>query len=82
MGLISAPSGTFQLDVNGKPALTFNVTTTDRSWQSDDGRVRMNYIVMENNFEDSNGLLVLEVAQRPARPGQTGCLPSDRFSHQ
>jgi hypothetical protein len=61
MGFISQPSGKFELRLNGRPMLEFNVVITDQSWQSSDGKVRMSYTVMENNNEDSNGVLLIEV---------------------
>ena len=62
MGYISQPSGQFQLLINGKAALEFDVTLQSQSWQSNDGRVRMNYTVIESNDEDSNGLLEIDAA--------------------
>ena len=62
LGLFSQPAGKFQLKVNGKLAVEFDVTLHDEFWQSGDGKVRMNYTMMESNAEDSNGLLVIEVA--------------------
>jgi len=61
MGFISQPSGKFELRLNEKSLLEFNVAITDQSWQSADGKVKMTYIVMENNSEDSNGVLLIEV---------------------
>jgi hypothetical protein len=62
MGLFSQPAGKFTLTVNGKPAVDFDVSLNDKSWQSADGRVTVNYTVMENNTEDSDGVLIIEVA--------------------
>ena len=59
--MISAPAGSFQLKINGKDALKFDVVLNDHTWQSDDGNVRMSYSVQQNNAEDSNGVLTLEV---------------------
>lgn len=70
MGFASQPAGTFALRVNGQPALEFNVALDDQTWQSADGSVRMRYTVMENNGEDSNGVLVLAVAASRLTPGQ------------
>jgi hypothetical protein len=70
MGYISQPAGQFSLKVNGKPALAFDVTLTDQTWQSGDGTVRMSYTVMENNSEDSNGVIVIEVAPNLIEPGK------------
>jgi putative membrane-bound dehydrogenase-like protein len=61
MGFVSQPSGSFELRLNKKPLLEFNVTLTDQSWQSANGQARMTYNVMESNTEDSNGVLVIEV---------------------
>jgi hypothetical protein len=71
MGFISQPSGKFELRLNDRPVLQFNVATTDQSWQSTDGRVKMNYIVMENNPEDSNGVLLIDVAGSLLTPGKS-----------
>jgi len=62
MGFLSLPAGTFQLRLNGKEMLDFNVSLHDQTWQSADGKLRMGYTVMENNAEDSNGILLIEVA--------------------
>jgi putative membrane-bound dehydrogenase-like protein len=70
MGFISQPSGKFELRLNDKPMLEFNVAITDRSWQSADGKVKMSYTVMENNPEDSNGVLLIEVAGSLLTPGK------------
>jgi putative heme-binding domain-containing protein len=70
MGFISQPSGKFKLRLNDKPMLEFNVATTDQSWQSADGRIKMIYTVMENNAEDSNGVLLIEVANALLVPGK------------
>ncbi len=70
MGWLSAPAGKFTLWLNGKPALDFNVTLNDKAWQSADGRVQMVYTVMENNAEDSNGVLVIEVANSLVEAGK------------
>jgi putative membrane-bound dehydrogenase-like protein len=70
MGFISQPSGKFELRLNDKPMLEFNVAVTDQSWQSADGKVKMNYTVMENNPEDSNGVLLIEVAGSLLIPGK------------
>ena len=48
--------------INDQAAFDFNVSLNDSSWQSTDGRVRMNYTVMEVNDEDSCGSLEIEVA--------------------
>jgi putative heme-binding domain-containing protein len=69
-GLISAKSGKFVLNVNGKPALNFNVTLNDASWQSKDGSVVMRYHVLENNSEDSNGVLTISLRGDLLKPGE------------
>jgi len=61
MGFHSQPSGTFDLRLNGKPTLTFDVALADKTWQSADGKVSMSYTVMENSAEDGNGVLVINV---------------------
>jgi putative membrane-bound dehydrogenase-like protein len=70
MGLISAPSGKFELRLNGKLLLNFDVALTDQSWQSAESQARMNYTVMENNSEDSNGVLLIEVPGSLLEPGK------------
>jgi putative heme-binding domain-containing protein len=70
MGLVSDPAGKFTLRLNGKAVLDFNVSLTDQSWQSLDGKVRMTYTVQENNAEDSNGVLAISVAPELLEPGQ------------
>ena len=70
MGFLSQPSGNFQLLINGKPGLEFNVALGSQSWRSEEGRVRMNYNVMENNDEDSCGVLQIEVAGALLEPGR------------
>jgi putative membrane-bound dehydrogenase-like protein len=70
MGLVSQPAGKFTFKVNGKSAIEFNVALNDESWQSDGGKVRMSYHVMEANAEDSNGVLVIAVARELAKPDE------------
>ena len=43
MGYASNPPGTFTLRLNGKAVLEFNVSLHDQSWQSADGKVRMEF---------------------------------------
>jgi putative heme-binding domain-containing protein len=62
MGFISQPKGKFELWLNGNRALDFNVALNDQTWQSADGTVQMSYTVMENDSEDSNGVLLIRVA--------------------
>ena len=70
MGFLSQPSGKFTLRLNGQPKIDFDVSLTDRSWQSADGQVRMTYTVMEANSEDSNGVLMIETAGKLLNPGE------------
>jgi putative membrane-bound dehydrogenase-like protein len=70
MGWYSDAGGTFNLRINGHPTLDFDVALDDHSWQSADGKVRMTYTVMEKNSEDSNGTLLLEVADSMLEPGK------------
>jgi putative membrane-bound dehydrogenase-like protein len=70
MGWLSAPAGKFTLWLNGKPELDFDVTLDDKTWQSADGRVQMVYTVMENNTEDSNGVLVIAAANSLLEAGK------------
>ncbi|MSU57035.1 MAG: c-type cytochrome [Pedosphaera sp.] len=61
LGFYSQASGKFDLRLNGKHALTFNVSLSDMTWQGADGKVSMSYTVIENNSEDSNGILLISV---------------------
>lgn len=70
MGFWSQPPGKFAFKVNGKFALDFEVVLTDQTWQSAKGDVRLLYSVMENNSEDSNGVLTIEVANSLLKPGE------------
>ncbi|HSU57080.1 MAG TPA: neutral/alkaline non-lysosomal ceramidase N-terminal domain-containing protein [Candidatus Dormibacteraeota bacterium] len=70
MGFHSEPKGDFQLSLNGKPALHFDVSRNDASWQSSDGKIKMSYTVLENNGQDSNGVLLLEVDSSLLEPGK------------
>ncbi len=70
MGFLSQPTGSFQLLLNDKAVLSFDVALSDQAWQSDDGQVRLSYTVMENNTEDSNGVLEIEVSGALLEPGQ------------
>jgi putative heme-binding domain-containing protein len=63
MGFISQPRGKFTLKVNGGSSLEFDATLTDHTWETPDGRLRMNYAVREANSEDSNGVLLIDVSQ-------------------
>jgi hypothetical protein len=71
MGFSSQPAGGFTLKLNGQAVLSFDVVLDDGQWVSADGRVRMTYGVMENNTEDSNGLLEIAVAASLLQPGQS-----------
>jgi len=70
MGFLSQPAGKFQLRLNGRPVLDFDVSLTDQTFQSEDCKVRMLYTVMERNAEDSNGPLEIEVANSLLDPGK------------
>ncbi|MGI8966527.1 MAG: hypothetical protein ACR2H1_10635, partial [Limisphaerales bacterium] len=73
MGLISQPAGKFHFKLKGKIILDFDVTLSDRVWQSSNSKISLGYQVMENNSEDSNGILTIGVrgelleANKPAR---------------
>ncbi len=74
VGFNSAASGKFDLRLKGKHALTFNVTLSDMTWQGADGKVSMTYTVMENNNEDSNGILLINVPGALLEPGKPATL--------
>jgi putative heme-binding domain-containing protein len=70
MGYLSQPEGSFTLRVNRRPMLRFDVTLTDRTWESSDGRLRMSYTVMDRHKQDSSGILEVELSTRLIRPGR------------
>jgi putative membrane-bound dehydrogenase-like protein len=70
MGFVSQPRGKFELWLNGKRRLEFNVALNDQTWQSADGKVQMSYTVMESNNEDSNGVLLIRVAGALLKPDE------------
>jgi len=70
MGFASNPSGKFTLGINNKAVIDFDVTLTDKSWQTTDGKLRLDYTVMENNTEDSNGVLIIGVSASILEPGK------------
>ncbi|PYJ00879.1 MAG: hypothetical protein DME25_19575, partial [Verrucomicrobia bacterium] len=70
MGHFHQPPGKFTLSLNGTAAFDFNVALHDQTWQSADGRVHMSYTVMEDSAEDSNGVLLLDVAGSLLQAGQ------------
>ncbi len=62
MGFLADPAGKFYLKVNGKPAVAFDVVTTDTTWEHPAREVVLRYSVMENNDQDSNGILTISVS--------------------
>jgi hypothetical protein len=62
MGFISQPAGKFSLTTPRGHLLDFDVTLADHLWTRPDGKLRMAYTVMESNSEDSNGVLMIDVA--------------------
>ena len=70
MGFLSQPSGNFRLLINGKPEMEFDVSLNSQTWQSEDGRVRMSYTVIETNDEDSCGILQIDVSGALLEPGK------------
>ena len=70
MGFASQPKGKFTLTAGGRAVLEFDVSLTDASWQSADGRARMRYAVLEANGEDSNGVLEIELPREWLKPGE------------
>ncbi|EEF61559.1 membrane-bound dehydrogenase domain protein [Pedosphaera parvula Ellin514] len=61
MGLLSNPSGKFYLKVNGRSGVDFDVSINDAVWKNPASEVILQYHVMENNPEDSNGVLTISV---------------------
>jgi hypothetical protein len=62
MGFLSQPAGKFSLRTLKQDLLDFDVALADRTWERPDGKLRMNYSVIEANSEDSNGVLIIEAA--------------------
>ena len=61
MGLHSTPKGHFTLNVEGQPALDFDVSLEDVEWTAASAQIVLRYRVEERNDEDSNGILELEM---------------------
>lgn len=70
MGDFLIPGKGFELKVNGRTQLHFDVTLEDQVWESSDGQVRMSYEVRERNDADGNGLLTIEVVSALLTPGE------------
>ena len=70
LGFISQPHGEFALKIDDKTVVGFDVTLHDETWRSGDGKVQMNYSVMENNSEDSNGVLTITLDPSLISPGK------------
>ena len=51
-------------------SVDFSVTRNDQSWRSADGAVRLSYTVMQNNGEDSNGVLIIDVSGTKLEAGK------------
>jgi hypothetical protein len=69
MGLISQAPGRFVLRVNGDPMVEWDVSLEDRTWTGAGGKAVLRYTVLENNAEDSGGVLELEVDGRGLKAG-------------
>lgn len=70
MGFLSEFSGKFFLKVNGHSAVDFDVSLHDATWKNPASEVILQYQVMENNDQDSNGLLTISVRGEWLQPGQ------------
>ena len=69
MGLMSQAPGKFVLRVHGDPMVEWDVSLEDRTWTGAGGKAVLRYTVLENNGEDSGGLLELEVDGRGLKAG-------------
>jgi hypothetical protein len=69
MGLVSQPPGKFTLRMNGQAIVDWDVSLEDQVTTGLGGQVVLRYSVLENNAEDSGGLLELEVDSRLLKPG-------------
>jgi hypothetical protein len=70
MGHRGNPPGKFSLRLNGKPVLDFDVALHDQIWRSPDEKVRMIYFTMEDNVQESNGILTISVSGSLLEPGK------------
>jgi hypothetical protein len=70
MGYLSAPAGKFFLKVNGLSAVDFDVSLRDAIWKNPASEVILQYQVMENNAEDSNGILNISVRGEWLKAGE------------
>ncbi|MEY2429872.1 MAG: hypothetical protein QOJ40_2757, partial [Verrucomicrobiota bacterium] len=70
MGLSAGPGGKFSLWLSGKSVLDFNVALHDQAGHSADGKVRMSYMAMEDNSQESNGILTIGVTGSLLDPGK------------
>jgi putative heme-binding domain-containing protein len=70
MGFLSESSGKFFLKVNGHSAVDFDVSLRDAIWKNPASEVILQYQVMENNEQDSNGLLTVSIRGEWLQPGQ------------
>jgi putative heme-binding domain-containing protein len=61
MGMTST-SGSFALKVNGADALNFAVALHAMAWHTQDGKIQMSYLPMEDSAKESNGILTLTLA--------------------
>jgi putative membrane-bound dehydrogenase-like protein len=62
MGFLSDRKGTFHFTFNNRASADLDVTLSDQTWQSQDGKLKLTYTVKEANAEDSNGILLVEAS--------------------
>lgn len=60
----------FSIHLNGNRTLDFHATSRDQSWNSADGKLQMSYLVMEQDFKESNGILTLTLNGSLLEPGK------------
>ncbi len=70
LGFKSQPSGRFTFWVNSKKAFDFDVTLDDASFGDPHGLIHATYRVLENNTEDSSGILSVLIPPSETPTGQ------------
>ncbi|HLU47699.1 MAG TPA: c-type cytochrome, partial [Planctomycetota bacterium] len=70
MGWRSQPAGHFELRAFGRTLLRFELSLEDARWESDDGRVALDWVVLQRNAEDAVGRLTVELDRSLVEPGE------------
>lgn len=54
-------TGTYNIRVNGKAEMQFDVAGKKKSWKTTDGKVEMTYLAMEDGAQESNGIVTFTI---------------------